>query len=209
MIGAGGHASVLADILLSQGRTIRALISPDAAEQRAIFQGIERLDNDQDIEQFHPDDIVLVNAVGMQPGSQHRQNISHYFSEQGYCFTSVVSETATISRFAKLNEGCHVLTNATIQAGAIIGAHSIVNSGALVEHDCQVGAYNHIAPNAVLCGQVLTEFGVFVGANATVLPSVCLAQGSIVGAGAVISQNLPADQIAYPAKAHVASPQSK
>lgn len=209
LIGAGGHASVLAEILLAQGRVIRALISPDEPEHRAVFQGIEKLTNDRDIKQFHPNDIELVNGVGMLPGSQSRQEINQFFSALGYRFTSVICESAKISSFAKLHEGCQVLSGATIQAGAVVEDHSIINSGALVEHDCHVGAYNHIAPNAVLCGQVRTENSVFVGANATILPSLCLAQDSIVGAGTVINQNLQAGQIAYPAKAYIASPQGK
>lgn len=196
---------MLADILLSQGRTIRALISPDKVGNRAILQGITHLPKDNDIERFSPDEIELVNGLGMQPASMQRQKVQQYFEKLGYHFASVISEKAIVSQFAELDEACQVLPGAIIQAGVTIGAHSIINSGALVEHDCQIGTHNHIAPNAVLCGQVETGNGVFVGANATVLPSVRLSQSAIVGAGAVVNQDLQADQIAYPAKPYIVS----
>ena len=65
-----------------------------------------------------------------------------------------------------------------------------MNTGAIVEHDCTVGAYSHMAPGAVLCGAVQVGEGVLVGANATVLPGVRIGAGARVGAGAVVKNDL-------------------
>ena len=54
LIGGGGHASVLADILLRQGREIVAVICPDDISQRRVFSGIKQFHEDSDIEQFSP-----------------------------------------------------------------------------------------------------------------------------------------------------------
>ena len=191
MIGAGGHASVLADILLSQGYSIEAFISPDEINQRNIFKGIQQLRNDSDIEQFQASDVFLVNGIGIVPRSNRRQKIQSYYLDKGYQFINV-------------GEACQIFPGAVIQAGVSIGAYSIINTGALVEHDCQLGSFNHIAPNAVLCGGVITATDVFVGANATVLPNLHLDKGVIVGAGAVVKDNLQSNQTAHSANAFIA-----
>jgi acetyltransferase-like isoleucine patch superfamily enzyme len=90
---------------------------------------------------------------------------------------------------------------AILQTGATVGRHSVINTGALVEHDCKIGAYNHIAPKATLCGQVETNENVYVGAGSTVIQGVSIGSGAIVGAGASLTQSLEENTIAYPARA--------
>jgi acyl-[acyl carrier protein]--UDP-N-acetylglucosamine O-acyltransferase len=49
------------------------------------------------------------------------------------------------------------------------GARSaIVNTGAIVSHDCRIGDYAHVAPGAILAGGVEIEEGTLVGMGATV-----------------------------------------
>lgn len=203
MIGGGGHAGVLVDMLRAQGREVRAIVCPDDIDQRPVFAGILHLKRDDDVLQFPADEVLLVNGVGMLPNSSLKRKLNEYFLEQGYQFATVVADGAFVSPYARLLPGSQVFTGAIIQAGAVIGEHSVVNSGAIVEHDSSVGAYNHIAPGATLCGQVVTETDVYVGANATIIQNMTLAQGSIAGAGAIVTQHLSVGQICYPARTTV------
>jgi len=57
----------------------------------------------------------------------------------------------------------------------------------VVDHDCCIGSYSHIAPNATLGGGVIVGQGCLVGAGATILPMVKIGDGSVIGAGAVIT----------------------
>ena len=43
----------------------------------------------------------------------------------------------------------------------------------------------HSGGNIVICNDV------WIGANATIVPDVCIGKGSIVGAGAVVTKNIP------------------
>ena len=200
LIGGGGHASVLADILLRQKRDICAVISPDDLSGRAVFRGLTQLLSDQDISHFTPDEVELVNGIGMTPRSELREKLNRYYLDAGYHFTTVIADSAEVSPYAQLAEGVQVLSQAIIQAGSVVGSHTIINSRALVEHDCHIGAYSHVAPGAVLCGQVRTGNQVFIGAGAVVLPSCTLGNKSIVGAGAVQTENLADTTTLYPAK---------
>ncbi|EKF9298858.1 acetyltransferase [Vibrio cholerae] len=201
LIGGGGHASVLADILLGQRRDIVAVISPNDLFLRAVFTGLVHLTQDEEVKRFSPDSVYLVNGIGMLPRSTLRQRVNQQFLELGYQFETVIASDAHVSRFATIHSGAQILSGARVQTGAVVGEHTIVNSGALVEHDCQIGAYNHIAPNATLCGDVLTEENVYIGANATVIQGLALEAQSTVGAGAILTQSLPLGGTCYPARA--------
>ncbi|EGR5587385.1 acetyltransferase [Vibrio cholerae] len=190
LIGGGGHASVLADILLGQGRDIVAVISPDALSSRAVFAGLEHLTQDEEVKRFSPESVHLVNGIGMLPRSMLRQRVNQQFLELGYQFETVIASDAHVSRFATIHSGAQILSGARVQTGAVIGEHTIVNSGALVEHDCQIGAYNHIAPRATLCGGISSEELVFIGAGAVICHGVSLGRKCIVGAGVTIRSDV-------------------
>lgn len=200
IIGGGGHASVLIELLREQKRTIIAIISPDDIYSRKIFTGIKRLASNEDILSYSPDEVRLVNGIGMMPNSSLRKDINQYFCDLGYQFETIISEHALVSDFASVQTGAQILKGAIVQVGAIIGKHSIINTGALVEHDTVIGDYNHIAPKAVLCGGVITQSEVYVGANATVLQNIQLAEKVIVGAGAIVTAHLVEEQICFPSR---------
>ncbi|EGR0627446.1 acetyltransferase [Vibrio cholerae] len=203
LIGGGGHASVLADILLGQGREILAVISPDDLSLRAVFAGLAHLTQDEEVKRFSPDSVYLVNGIGMLPRSMLRQRVNQQFLELGYQFETVIASDAHVSLFATIRSGAQILSGARVQTGAVIGEHTIVNSGALVEHDCQIGAYNHIAPRATLCGAVCTREAVYIGANATVIQGLVLESQSVVGAGAIVNRSLMKNYTCYPARTYL------
>ncbi|NMH65595.1 acetyltransferase [Shewanella salipaludis] len=203
LIGGGGHASVLADILLSQGRDILAVISPDDISARKVFQGIPHITHDDEVKNFSPKSVLLVNGIGMMPRSTFRRLINQHFLDLGYQFETVIANNAFVSNYSEIKPGAQILPGAIVHTGAIIGEHSIINSNVLIEHDCKIGCYNHIAPKATLCGEVRTGKDVYVGANSTVVQGLVLAEQSVVGAGAVLTQVLPARSTCYPARSMI------
>jgi sugar O-acyltransferase (sialic acid O-acetyltransferase NeuD family) len=203
IIGGGGHASVLVEILLTQGRDILGVISPEGVGQRAVFKGINILKKDEDILNFKKDKILLVNGIGMMPKSGFKQQVNEHFLSLGYEFETVIADSAFVSPFSKIETGAQVLPMAIIQTGATVGRHSIINTGALLEHDCKIGAYNHIAPKATLCGQVETKENVYVGAGSTITQGISIGSGAIVGAGARLTQSLKDNAIAYDGKVEI------
>ena len=65
------------------------------------------------------------------------------------------------------------------------------NSGAIVEHECIVGDFAHIAPGAVLSGNVHVGEGTLVGVGARVIPGIRIGAWATVGAGAVVIEDVP------------------
>lgn len=200
LIGGGGHAAVLVDILLRQNRKIAAVISPEPIDGRSVLSGLKRFSQDEDVERFAIDEVKLVCGIGMMPNSGFRTKLINRFIDLGYHFETVVSNDAIVSEHVKLEDGVQVMPGCIIQAGVTVGQHSIVNTGALLEHDCVIGPFNHVAPRAVLCGEVRTEENVYIGANATLTQCVAIAKDSVVGASAILTESLKPASVLYPAK---------
>ncbi|MEZ8943703.1 acetyltransferase [Vibrio sp. 10N.247.311.12] len=197
MIGGGGHASVLTDILRQQGRDILAVVSPENVSQRPVFDGISHLKCDDDVLHFSPNQVRLVNGIGVMPKSKLKRKVNQHFLSLGYQFETVIATSASVSPFAKIGAGCQILHSAIIQAGAVLGKHSVINSTALIEHDVSIGEHCHIAPRATLCGQVNVGEFAYVGAGATVIQGITLAAGCIVGAGSVVLSDVQPNTITF------------
>jgi len=197
LIGGGGHASVIADILKQQHRDIKAIVSTVDVSSRRIFDGIDVLSHDDDIAKFDPKKVSLVNCIGVLPGSGIKKTVNEKYLAKGYVFETVVADGAYVSPYAVLAPGVQVFTGAVIQAGAVIGSHTVINTGAIIEHDSRIGSYNFVAPRAVICGQCETEDDVFVGVNATIIQNIRLGKGTVVTAGALVTRHTLPEQKVY------------
>lgn len=204
VIGSGGHASVIADILLNQGRTIVATVSPDEIKDNSPLKGIKRLMTDASLlDTYSPEEFDLVNGLGALPGNTLRTNLFDYFSNYGYKFQSVIAPSAIIAGGVKLEGGVQVMHGAIIQTNASIAKNCIVNSGSVVEHDCVIGAHNHIAPGATLSGGVITGDQVHIGTGASIIQSIKIGERAVIGAGCTIIRDVKAGQVIVPARNRV------
>jgi acetyltransferase-like isoleucine patch superfamily enzyme len=71
------------------------------------------------------------------------------------------------------------------------GYGAIVNTGAIVSHDCQVGDYANLSPGAILAGEVQVGPAALVGMAATVNLRTCIGRGARIGNGATVKSDLP------------------
>lgn len=204
MIGAGGHAAVLAEILLERNRQLIAVVSPDLIKENSPLFGVTQISSDEELLTIYsPQDVELVNGVGSIPRNNIRSKLSTFFTEKGYTFARVISPKAILSNFLTLEEGVQVMPGAVIQVNTVVGKNSIINTGAIVEHDCTIGANNHIAPGVTLSGGVITDSDVHVGTGANIIQGIHIGQAAVVGAGTTISRNVPAGQVLIPARSRI------
>lgn len=74
---------------------------------------------------------------------------------------------------------------------AKIGNGVICNSSSVVEHECNLGEFSHLAPGAILCGNVQVGHHSFVGAGSVVRPGIKIGNHVIIGAGSVVVKDIP------------------
>ena len=93
---------------------------------------------------------------------------------------------------AAYHRGRVIYPGAKVGHNVELGVHLHVQYNAVISHGCRVGDFVTICPGAVLSGEVTVEDDVFIGANATVIHGgLTIGRGAIVGAGAVVIDNVP------------------
>ena len=190
VIGGAGHAKVLVSTLLLQRRTILGFVDPK--ESLPPVLGIARLGGDDKVLLHHPSQVRLVNGVGSIGSTVLRQTVYEKFREAGYVFEQVIHPSAEIAPEIDTGDGVQVMARVAIQPGTRLGENVVINTGALIDHDCWIDSHAHVAPGVTLSGFVYVGRGAHIGTGATIIQGIEVGEGSIVGAGAVVVCNVPA-----------------
>lgn len=191
LMGNGGHARVLAATLRLLGLTISAVSAPPGTPRLEAVAGEPPFILDEDVLQMPPPDVLLVNGVGGAASMLARKQVHDRCRATGLDFLSVVHPTAYMADDVILEAGAQIMAGAIAQAGARIGHNAIVNTRAVVEHDCRVGDHAHVATGAVLAGGVHIGQASFIGAGAVVRQDIRIGNEALVAAGAVVLRDVP------------------
>ena len=183
LYGAGGHAKVILDLLEEDGRLVRCCFEDHPGA--ALFLGYP-------VYAWGARDILGLEGIIAIGDNRVRRDKAALV---GGSFTKVSHRNSYISPRATWGEGTVAMSGTSINSGARIGTHCIINTHASVDHDCDVADFVHIAPHATLCGGVELEEGAFIGAGAVLIPGVRVGRWAVVGAGAVIRSDVPAGAI--------------
>ncbi len=191
VLGAGGHARVVVDVLDCLGLEVLGCVDPVAPA--AMPAGLVYLGGDEEVLARDPAAVCLANGVGSIGRPTARVRLFARFKDRGYRFATVVHPAAVLAAGVELGEGVQVMARAVIQPGCRLGDDVIVNTGAVVDHDCRLGPHVHVAPGAVLSGGVTVGPEAHVGTGAAVIQGVMLGARCVVGAGAAVVADVPAE----------------
>ena len=191
ILGGGGHAKVVASMLRQLGESVLGYTDPDL--KTVLDEQTEYLGTDEILSTYNSDHVYFAMGLGSIGPVDARKHLFTLQQERGACFPTLVHPSATIAPEAKLGGGSQVMAGATVQAGATIHQNVLVNTGATIDHDCTIGAHTHIAPGCTLSGGVTIEESVHIGAGATVIQGCTIGNRSVVGAGAVVLEDVEAN----------------
>src|SRR5690606_39391805 len=91
----------------------------------------------------------------------------------------------------KIGHGNVIGANVIVNALSTIGDYCIITNGGIIEHECKLEDAVHIAPGAVLAGNVRVGSNTFVGANSVVKQGVSIGKNVIIGAGSTVIRDIP------------------
>ena len=199
MVGGGGHARVLQELLFEAGHELAGYVAPsDAGLALASSEEVGQLDRitDEQALALDPDSVLLINGIGSTGDLDLRASVFEKFKAAGFNFLQTAAQTAYVSESATLLEGVQVMHMAVVNPLAILHDNVIVNTGAIVEHNNVIGAHSHISIGAVLAGNVTVGERTHIGANATILQGVTIGSNCIIGAGAVVLNDVSDGHVA-------------
>jgi UDP-perosamine 4-acetyltransferase len=197
VLGAGGHARSVIDILLQNGAYhVIGCLSPEAGE----VLGIPVIGGDGGLETCFSKGIR--NAFVALGNNALRDKLFSRAQSIGFNLVNVISPFAIISPRAALGNGICVMAGAVVNVNTIIGDNCIINTRCSIDHDCTIGRSVHIAPGVTLSGSVKVGSGAHIGTGATVIDGITIGEWAYIGGGAAVVKNIPAQMLAYgvPAK---------
>lgn len=173
ILGSGGHASICSDILKIRKKKTTCVVVSQKNEVINFKEVKYKLTDEEFITQFKPDDVQLVNGIGIVPGKNRhlRKRLFNKYCKLGYEFITLIHPSAIISDSAVIDSGSQIMAGSIIQCNVIIKKNSIINSGSIIEHDCFIDENCHIAPGTILCGNVKVEQNVFLPAGSIIKPN--------------------------------------
>lgn len=186
VLGAGGHALPVIEAVLAAGGTIAGLL--DDAPGGPVL-GHQRLGPIRMLEGLAGQGLAAAVAIG---NNALRQLLGDRCRSLGFGLPPVLHPAALVSPSARIAPGVQVMARAVIGPEAVLGALALVNTGAIVEHQCEVGEAAHLGPGAVLCGAVRVGARALVAAGAVVRPGIPVGEDATVASGAAVVAEVPA-----------------
>lgn len=198
LIGGGGHCRSVIDSLLELSIYSEIEIIDRYENIGNHVIGIPIIGCDDDLLALFKDGYrETFVTVGSTGDTTTRIKLFKMLHDIGYDITSIIDATAKVSKNVVIESGVFIGKNSVVNTGSIIRKGAIINSGSIIEHDCQIGAFTHIAPGAVLCGDVVVGDYTHIGANATIKQQVHIGSNSIIGMGSVVLHDIECNATAY------------
>jgi sugar O-acyltransferase (sialic acid O-acetyltransferase NeuD family) len=202
LIGASGHARVIADIITTSGSTVVGALSDRAADRESFAypilgspSAIATLSREQHV------DAVIV-AIG---DNWQRHKVVRLLMQRlpEIRFGTAVHPAAVIAKDVVVGEGSVVMAGVVVNPGCTIGAHAILNTSSSVDHDCSLAEFSSVAPGAAIGGNVNIGTRTSIGIGASIIHGVSIGDDVVVGAGASVVTDLLARAVALGVPARV------
>lgn len=186
VVGGGGHAKVVIDALLSTGFQVKACYDDDPKLRGAeVVPGVYVAGDTSLVSKDWKKGIRVI--IGIGENRMRRKLALRWDVDYGIAKASSV----VLGTGVEIGSGAMILPSATVNIASVIGSHVILNTSCSVDHDCRIDDYAHIAPGCHLGGNVTICEGSFLGVGTSVVPGVRVGRWSIVGAGAVVTKDIP------------------
>lgn len=196
IVGASGHGKVIADIAEQLGFIVN--FYDDAYPSKIHIEHWPIHGTCADLIALNNTKTTLSNDVVVAIGNNEiRQQKIQLLQQNSFNLITLIHPTAVISPYAAIASGNVVFAGAVINAFAKVGVGCIINTSAVVEHDCTIDDFTHICPNVALAGGVSVGAKSWVGIGSQVKQLIAIGDNCLIGAGSTVVKNIPDNVTAY------------
>ena len=190
--GGGGHAKAVLEMAQAIGSFEIAGIIDDKIPLGTLVLGVPILGGREKLPEIYEGGVHLAaNGVGGIIDIDIRVRLFELLEDWGFTLPGLIHPRSTVEQSAEVGYGVQIFANAYIGSSAKLQPKCMVNTGAIVSHDCEIGAYTHIAPGALLAGHVQVGERTLVGMGVTTAIGIKVGDGARIGNGAILYADVP------------------
>jgi sugar O-acyltransferase (sialic acid O-acetyltransferase NeuD family) len=198
LIGGGGHCKSVIDTISKTNQYSHIGVIDKEGKIGESILGVPIIGCDDELPRLFQagfkEAFVTVGSVG---NPKIRIELFRVLEKIGFKIPNIVDITALISNDVKLDKGIFVGKNAVINAGSCIHNGATINTSAVIEHDCIIEEFSHIAPGALLCGEVKVGKNTHIGARSVIRQQIKIGSNSIIGMGSTVLKDIGTGVVAY------------
>lgn len=192
ILGVGGNSREVAEAAQDSGWRVLGFLDDDQKKRNTVIDGLTVLGP---ISLAMTSEARCVCTLATYRRPQLRAIVTGALNLPTWRWATIVHPAANITRSASLEAGSIILAGAFVGAGCHIGGHTMLLQGACVSHDCVLENSVTICSSASLAARVNVKAGAYIGMGAMLLGGVTVGSCSVVGMGAVVTKDIPADCI--------------
>ncbi len=154
-----------------------------------IINGYPVIGTDETINET-TEPLALVFGVG-EP--KLKEKIRSKYTNPLISFPTIIHPSVIIGNrdYVKIGEGCVICTGTIITTNIEIGDFVTVNLSSTIGHDTIIRDYCSFMPSVNISGEVCCGKSVYIGTGAKVINQVNIGENTIIGAGAIVTKDLP------------------
>jgi len=186
LIGGGGHCKSGIDVIESTNLfVIKGILDlyPKLGEE---ILGYRIIGTNKDIPLLVKEQFNFLITVGDIGNPSKRIELYDLVISFGGNFPIIISQTAYVSKNAKIGAGTIVMHHAVINSSVEIGKNCIINTKALIEHDAVIGDHCHISTGSIVNGGTNIGSRSFFGSGAISKQYVSIPEDSFIKANSIV-----------------------
>lgn len=134
-------------------------------------------------------DLRFVTAIGDREARRH---VANQLNQAPVQSTSLTHPSVSVHRTAEVEPGTILREGVATAVDFQIGPHAVLNMNCTIGHDSVLNAFVTLHPGVHISGSARLKTGVTMGSGSVVLPNITIGRDATIGAGAVVTEDLPA-----------------
>lgn len=168
--------------------TVAGMLDNDQSKHGSDFFGIPVVGGSERVSELASPTTRFVNLI--TGSTKVRHETTRQILAAGGTLGNFIHPSVDLS-MVELGKGHYVQENVVIQAGVVLGDNSSIHTSTVVAHETTVGESVFVAHEVSISGCCSIGDGTFVGTNATILPRTSIGRWAAIGAGAVVTKDVP------------------
>ena len=201
IIGAGGFGREIAWLIEDINKVknewnIVGFVDDDESVQGKDINGYKVIGN---INWLKEQELFVVNAIG---NPVIKKKVMDKLDGSKNQYPVLIHPSVIYSERVTFGEGSIICAGNTLTVDIQIGKHVIINLDSTIGHDSVIGDYSTILPSVNISGCVNIEKCVSIGTGSAIIQGVKIGNNTIIGAGSVVTKDLPENctAVGVPAK---------